>query len=122
MEGDDKNGGTHALLREFINTIINENNKRRDEERRIEDIKHHQDDLSALKERIAADSAALEKALVLQAGAYPTVKDFNELEKLVRVELASRSGGSATITVLFQVITALNMVIGVVLAILLYSK
>lgn len=100
----------HVALREFIETIIALNNQRRDD-LRAEDLKS-----------ISNAFAALDKALVLQSGSYPTVKDFNDLKTHVDVELASRSGSSSTVTTLFQVMSALGMAISVAVAFLMYLK
>ena len=100
----------HIALREFIELIIRKDNERRDDLRREDDRR--------LQERFGA----LDKALLLQAAAYPTVKDFNNLKTHVDVELAARSGSSNAVTTLFQVLTVLSMLTSVVLGYLIYIK
>lgn len=100
----------HVSLREFIERIITENNKHRDDLRREDNLR--------LDERFAA----LARALSLQSVAYPTVKDFNDLKTHVDVELASRSGSSNVVATLFQVLTVLSLVSSSIFAYLLYTK
>lgn len=100
----------HVSLREFIERIIVENNIRRDDLRREDN------------HRVEDQFKALDKALMLQAAAYPTVKDFNNLKTHVDVELANRSGSSNAVTTLFQVMTVLSLIASSVFAYLLYAK
>jgi len=100
----------HVSLREFIERIIDLHNRRRDD-LCLQDNKR-------LDERFEA----LDKALKLQATAYPTVKDFNDLKTHVDVELASRSGSSNAATTLFQVLTVLSLLTSSLFAYLLYLK
>ena len=100
----------HVALREFIEAIIDRDNHRRDGQRT--------DDMRRIDERFEA----LDKALKLQAAAYPTTRDFNDLKTHVDVELASRSGSSNAVTTLFQVLTVLSMIFNAVLGYLFYFK
>lgn len=100
----------HIQLREFIETIIDLREDWRDDLRLADDRR--------LKEKFEA----LDKALLLQAAAYPSVQDFNRLKTKVDVEIATRGGSSASMTVLFQLLTMLSLMISVLFAYLSYLK
>lgn len=100
----------HVALREFIETLIARDNNYRDQQRLDDD------------RRIQDKFAALDKALILQATAFPTVKDFNELKNNVLSELASRSSSSNAVTTLFQVLTVISMLFSTVIGYLVFLK
>ena len=100
----------HVALREFIETIIKMHIER------LQDLRA--EDHRRLKDALAAR----DEALLLQAKAYPTVKDFNDLKTHVDVEMASRSGSSNSVTTLFQVLTVLSVVFSAVLGFLVYFR
>lgn len=80
----------HVQLREFIERIIQENDRR-------------------IEERFTA----LDKALKLQAAAYPTTKDFNDLKTHVDSEYGIR-------TAMAMIAAGLALLVSVVLAALTY--
>lgn len=100
----------HVTLREFIERVIAENNLRRDD-LRTEDRRYVDE---ALK--------SWDKALKLQAEAYPTTRDFNNLKSHVDVALATRAGVSQGIITLFAISSGLALIISVTVAILAYMK
>ena len=100
----------HIALREFIETIIKLHEQRRDELRAEDDRR--------LKEKFTA----LADALTLQAAAYPTVKDFNDLKTHVDVELAARSGSSSAVDTLFKLLSAMALIISCLVGYLVYAS
>ena len=80
----------HVQLREFIERIIQENDRRIDDRFK-----------------------ALDKALILQAAAYPTTKDFNELKTHVDSEYGIR-------TAIAMIAAGLAVLISIVMALLTY--
>ena len=100
----------HVALREFIEMVIKMHMERM-AELRTED---HRRLKEALKSR--------DEALLLQAKAYPTTQDFNELKTHVDVELASRSGSSNAVTTLFQALTVMSVLLSMVLGYMVYFR
>lgn len=99
----------HVKLREFIETVIELNNLRRD------------DQLAAEKERLREKFESLAEALKLQASAFPKVQDFNDLKTRVDVGFAGLSGSSNAMTTLFQVLTVASVLGTMILGYLVYA-
>ena len=134
-------------LREYIEAIIAENNRRRDDLRE-EDHRRINDAVAAVREHFNAAVRKLEDARDLQAGEYERrlealnhthaearrvlntyvpmtsyVKDqeaFRDLKSRVDIDLADRAGRSKGVLALFTILSGLAFATSVVVAILTY--